>query len=63
MNLLLNIGLTMVVIMGAYRVNSGVSEPGKIVAFLSYFMIMLHAVMAIQEFLLCYLGLLPLLSV
>ncbi len=49
MNLLLNIGLTMVVIMGAYRVNSGVSEPGKIVAFLSYFMIMLHAVMAITR--------------
>lgn len=49
MNLLLNIGLTLVVIVGAFRVNSGASEPGKIVAFLSYFMIMLHAVMAITR--------------
>lgn len=49
MNLLLNIGLTLVVVVGAYRVNSGASEPGKIVAFLSYFMIMLHAVMAITR--------------
>ena len=49
MNLLLNIGLTLVIIVGAYRVNSGASEPGKIVAFLSYFTIMLHAVMAITR--------------
>jgi ATP-binding cassette subfamily B protein len=49
MNLLLNMGLTLVVIVGAYRVNSGASEPGKIVAFLSYFTIMLHAVMAITR--------------
>lgn len=49
MNLLLNMGLTLVVLVGAYRVNAGASEPGKIVAFLSYFMIMLHAVMAITR--------------
>jgi len=49
MNFLLNMGLTLVVIVGAFRVNSGSSEPGKIVAFLSYFMIMLHAVMAITR--------------
>ena len=49
MNLLLNMGLTLVIVVGAYRVNSGASEPGKIVAFLSYFMIMLHAVMAITR--------------
>ncbi len=49
MNFLLNVGLTLVVVVGAFRVNSGVSEPGKIVAFLSYFMIMLHAVMAITR--------------
>lgn len=48
-NLLLNMGLTLVVIVGAYRVNAGASEPGKIVAFLSYFMIMLFAVMAITR--------------
>jgi ATP-binding cassette subfamily B protein len=49
MNLLLNIGLTLVVVVGAFRVNSGASEPGKIVAFLSYFTIMLQAVMAITR--------------
>lgn len=49
MNFLLNMGLTLVVVTGAYRVNKGASEPGKIVAFLSYFMIMLHAVMAITR--------------
>lgn len=49
MNLLLNTGLTLVVIVGAFRVNSGASLPGKIVAFLSYFAIMLHAVMAITR--------------
>ncbi len=54
MNLIFNLGLTLVVIVGAYRVNSGASEPGKIVAFLSYFMIMLHAVMAIQRIFVVY---------
>jgi ATP-binding cassette subfamily B protein len=49
MNLLLNLGLTLVVVVGAFRVNSGASEPGKIVAFLSYFTIMLQAVMAITR--------------
>jgi ATP-binding cassette subfamily B protein len=54
MNLLFNLGLTLVVIVGAYRVNNGASEPGKIVAFLSYFTIMLHAVMAIQRIFVVY---------
>lgn len=49
MNLLLNLGLTFVVVLGAYRVNIGASQPGKIVAFLSYFAIMLQAVMAITR--------------
>jgi len=54
MNFLLNFGLTLVIIVGAYRVNSGASEPGKIVAFLSYFTIMLHAVMAINRIFVVY---------
>lgn len=54
MNLLLNLGLTFVVVVGAYRVNSGASEPGKIVAFLSYFTIMLQAVMAITRIFVVY---------
>ncbi|HKL98335.1 MAG TPA: ABC transporter ATP-binding protein, partial [Mobilitalea sp.] len=54
MNLLLNIGLTLVVIVGAFRVNIGASQPGKIVAFLSYFAIMLQAVMAITRIFVIY---------
>ena len=41
MSLLLNLGLTAVVVVGAYRVNGGVSQSGKIIAFLSYFTICL----------------------
>jgi ATP-binding cassette subfamily B protein len=54
MNLLFNVGLTLVVVVGAFRVNSGASEPGKVVAFLSYFAIMLHAVMAITRIFVVY---------
>ena len=49
MGLLLNIGLTLVVIVGAYRVNAGASEPGKIVAFPSYFTMILNAVIMINR--------------
>lgn len=54
MNLLLNTGLTLVVVVGAFRVNAGASAPGKIVAFLSYFTIMLQAVMAITRIFVVY---------
>ena len=54
MNLVFNLGLTLVVIVGAYRVNSGASMPGKIVAFLSYFTLMLQAVMAITRIFVMY---------
>jgi ATP-binding cassette, subfamily B, multidrug efflux pump len=49
MNLLLNVGLTLVVVAGAYRVNSGASEVGKIVAFLSYFTMILNAMLMITR--------------
>lgn len=49
MNLLLNMGLVGIIILGAYRVNSGVTKPGKIVAFLSYFTIILNAMMSITR--------------
>ncbi len=48
MNLLLNLGLTAVIIVGAFRVNAGLSQPGKI-AFLSYFTIILNAMMAMTR--------------
>lgn len=49
MNLFLNLGLVMVVIVGAYRVNSGLSEVGKVLAFLTYFTIILNAMMNISK--------------
>ncbi|MGN0507454.1 MAG: ABC transporter ATP-binding protein [Lachnospiraceae bacterium] len=49
LNLCLNLGLTMVIVVGAYRVNGGMSEAGKIVAFLSYFTLILNAVIAINR--------------
>lgn len=49
MNFLLNIGLTLVVVVGAYRVNSGASEVGKIVAFLSYFTLILNAILMLNK--------------
>ena len=49
MNLFLNLGLTAVIIVGAYRVNSGLTQPGKIIAFLSYFTIILNAMMAMTR--------------
>ncbi len=49
MNLLLNMGLTAVIILGAYRVNSGLTQPGKIIAFLSYFTIILNAMMSVTK--------------
>jgi ATP-binding cassette subfamily B protein len=49
MNMLLNLGLTLVVLVGAIRVNAGVGEVGEIVAFTSYFTIILNAMMTITR--------------
>lgn len=49
MNLLLNVGLTLVVLAGAYRVNGGLTQPGVILAFLSYFTIILNAMLSITR--------------
>lgn len=49
MNILLNLGLVGVILVGAYRVNSGVSEVGKILAFTTYFTIILNAMMSISK--------------
>ena len=48
-NLFLNMGLTLVVIVGAYRVNAGLTQAGKIVAFLTYFTMISNAVIAINR--------------
>lgn len=44
MMLLMNIGLTVVVVIGAYRVNGGVTQPAVILAFLTYFNMILMGV-------------------
>jgi len=45
----LRLGLTLVVLMGAYRVNDATMEPGVIVAFLQYFTMILNAMLAVTR--------------
>lgn len=54
MNLLLNIGLTLVILVGAYRVNEGSTQPGVIIAFLSYFTIILNAMLTVTRMFVMY---------
>lgn len=49
MNILLNLGLVGVILVGAYRVNAGLSEVGKILAFTTYFTIILNAMLSISK--------------
>ena len=49
MNLFMNVGLTVVIIVGAFRVDSGLTQPGKILAFLTYFTIILNAMLYITR--------------
>lgn len=49
MNLTLNLGLVLVVLVGAWRVNEGLCGPGTITAFLTYFTIILNAMMSITR--------------
>lgn len=49
MNLFLNVGLTLVVIVGAFRVYEGVTKAGVILAFLTYFTIILNAMLSINR--------------
>ena len=55
--LILNLGLTLVVIVGAYRVNGGHIQSGVIVAFLQYFTMILNAMLGITRiFVMCSKG-------
>ena len=54
MQLLLNIGLVLVVAAGAGRVAAGLTGPGNIIAFLSYFTIILNAMLTITRILTMY---------
>ena len=49
MQLFLNIGLTAVVLVGAARVNSGETQPGVILAFLTYFNMITMGVMGLSR--------------
>ena len=47
--LLLNLGMVAVVLVGAFRVQAGVMSAGKIVAFVSYFTLILNAAMTVSR--------------
>lgn len=49
MNLFMNLGITAVVAVGAFRVNGGASEPGKIIAFIQYFTLISMAMMSVSR--------------
>ena len=49
MNILLNLGLVCVILVGALRVDAGTSQVGKILAFTTYFTIILNAMMSISK--------------
>ncbi|MCM1325965.1 MAG: ABC transporter ATP-binding protein/permease [Bacteroidales bacterium] len=49
MNMLLNLGMVAVILVGAFRVQAGNTEVGKILAFTTYFTIILNAVMSISK--------------
>lgn len=54
MNLFLNVGLTVVILVGAFRVDAGLTQPGKILAFLTYFTIILNAMLSITRMFVMY---------
>ena len=47
--LFLNLGLTMVILVGAFLVNGGLSSPGKIIAFIQYFTMISMATIALSR--------------
>jgi len=49
MNIFMNLGLVAVIIVGAYRVNGGYSDPGIILAFMTYFTLISTAMMSITR--------------
>lgn len=59
MNLFLNAGLTLVVVAGAFRVAAGQTQTGTILAFLTYFTIILNAMLPSTVCLCCFPKVLP----
>lgn len=54
MQLLLNLGLVAVLLVGAHRVNGGLTEPGKIIAFLQYFTLISNAMLILTRIFVIY---------
>ena len=48
-NLILNFGLILVIVAGAYRVNNGIILPGKVLAFTTFFSMILNALIALNR--------------
>lgn len=49
MNFFLNTGLTFVLLVGAFRVNQGLTQPGAIVAFMSFFTLISNAMLSVTR--------------
>lgn len=54
MTVLLNLGLIAVILTGAFLVNAGVSQSGKIIAFMSYFTIISNAMLVVTRMFIMY---------
>lgn len=54
MNLLMNIGLTLVIAAGAIRINAGLTQSGVIIAFLTYFTLISNAMLSITRMFVIY---------
>lgn len=54
MNLFLNLGMTAVILVGAYRVSNGLTKAGQIIAFMTYFTLMLNAVISVGRIFVMY---------
>lgn len=48
-NIIMNMALVGVIVVGAFRVNSGLTQVGKILAFMTYFTLILNAMMTISK--------------
>jgi len=49
MGIFLNLGLVGVLLAGAYRVNAGLTMPGEIIAFMTYFSLILNSMLSITK--------------
>ncbi|HEX2945574.1 MAG TPA: ABC transporter ATP-binding protein [Clostridia bacterium] len=54
MNLLLNLGLTLVIVAGAWRINAGLTQSGEIIAFLTYFTLISNAMLSVTRMFVIY---------